>query len=236
VKEASANAEAKAAAGRLAAQMVFTGMTVGVGTGSTAVAFIESLVQRVRSEGLDIRIVPTSFQSRVLCLERGLTVLDAAFTRSLDLCVDGADQVDGQLSAIKGGGACHTVEKVIASLAKRYVLVIDETKLVTHLGDGFPVPIEVLPVALGLVTREIERLGYTCALRCGSGKDGPVISDSGNLVMDVDTGPISDAAALCRELDRIPGLVEHGLFVGMATSVVVGRMREGEATADVLSK
>lgn len=236
MKRASANAEAKAAAGRLAAKMVSAGMTVGVGTGSTALAFVQSLAQRTRSEGLDVRVVPTSFQSRVLCLELGFAVLDGAFTRNLDLCVDGADQVDARLNAIKGGGACHTVEKVIASLATRYVLVIDESKLVTRLGAGFPVPIEVLPVALGLVTREIERLGYTCALRCGSGKDGPVISDSGNLIMDVNTGPISDPAALARELDAIPGLVEHGLFIGMATNAVVGRMREGEATADVISR
>lgn len=235
MKAASANIEAKRAAGRKAAQIVTDGMRIGAGTGSTAVEFIKALSDRVRSEGLRVEVVPTSFQSRVLCLQCGLPVLDPTFVRELDLCVDGADEVDQRLNAIKGGGACHTFEKVVASLAKRFVLVVDESKLVRNIGERFPVPIEVLPSALGLVTREIEKLGFTCALREGSGKDGPVVSDNGNLILDVTTGVIADPAALSKELDRIPGLVGHGLFVGMVSSVIVGRMCEGEATTDVLS-
>lgn len=235
MKVASANTEAKRTAGRRAVQMVSDGMKIGAGTGSTAVEFIRALVERVRSEGLRVEVVPTSFQSRVLCLQSGLSVLDPAFVDGLDLCVDGADEVDQQLNAIKGGGACHTLEKVVASLAEHYVLVIDESKLVTSLGEGFPVPIEVLPAALGLVIREVGRLGFRCTPREGTGKDGPVVSDNGNLVLDIDTGVIADPLALSKELDRIPGVVGHGLFIGMATSAVVGKVRDGEATADVLS-
>ncbi|NLH13261.1 MAG: ribose-5-phosphate isomerase RpiA [Firmicutes bacterium] len=235
LKATSANVEAKRAAGRKAAEMVRHGMRVGAGTGSTAVEFIKTLVERVRLERLDVEVVPTSFQSRMLCLKSGLTVVDPAFVSNLDLCVDGADEVDQRFNAIKGGGACHTLEKVVAALADHYVLVIDESKLVTSLGQGFPVPIEVLPAALGLVTREVERMGFSCSPREGSGKDGPVVSDNGNLILDVNTGAISDPLALSNELDRIPGLVGHGLFVGMVDCVVVGRVREGEATADVLT-
>lgn len=236
MKQASSNLEGKLAAGHAAAQMVCTGMAVGVGTGSTARKFIEALAERNRSEDLRLEVVPTSFEAKALCIESGLRVVDPAFLTRLDLCVDGADQVDSRLNAIKGGGACHTIEKVVASLADRYILVVDESKLVTALGDGFPVPIEVIPAALGLVKREIERLGYTSTLRSGTGKDGPVRTDEGNLVLDMHTGPMEDPAAVSAELDRIPGVVGHGLFIDMAAAVVVGRVRNGEAVADVLSR
>ena len=236
MKQASSNIEAKRAAGQAAAQMVCRGMKVGVGTGSTALTFIEALAVRNRLEDLQVEVVPTSFQSKAVCIRSDLRVLDPAFLHKLDLCVDGADQVDSELNAIKGGGACHTIEKVVASLADRYILAVDESKLVTALGDGFPVPIEVLPAALGLVMREITRLGYDCALRSGTGKDGPVTTDQANLVLDMHTGPMGDPVTISRELDRIPGLVGHGLFVGMVDAVVVGRMRNGEAVADVVSR
>ena len=236
MKQASSNIEAKQAAGRAAAQMVGRGMAVGVGTGSTALAFIEALAERSRAEDLQLQVVPTSFQSKTLCVQHGFRVLDPAFLTRLDLCVDGADQVDSDFNAIKGGGACHTVEKVVASLADRYILVVDESKLVTALGDGFPVPIEVLPPALGLVKREIESMGYSCSLRSGTGKDGPVRTDEGNLVLDMHTGPMGDPVAISRRLNGIPGLVGHGLFVAMVDAVVVGRNRNGEAVADVMSR
>lgn len=236
MKQASANLEAKRAAGHAAAQMVSSGMAVGIGTGSTAVAFIESLAERERSEGLSVEVVPTSFQSKALCLQSGFRVLDPAFVSGIDLCVDGADQIDPQLNAVKGGGACHTIEKIVASLAERYILIIDESKLVRVLGDGFPVPIEVMPAAFGLVTREISHLGFSCTPRSGAGKDGPVTTDGGNLILDIRTGPIDDPASLSRQLDSIPGLIGHGLFVSMADAVVVGRVRDGEAETDVISR
>jgi ribose 5-phosphate isomerase A len=209
MKEAHANADAKKAAGESAARLVKEGMVVGLGTGSTVAWTIRKLGETVK-EGLNVLGVPTSYQAEALAIESGIALTTLNQHPVLDLAIDGADQVDFSLFAIKGGGAAHTQEKVVACSARKFVVVADESKYVEKLSR--PVPIEVLPFAARLVERRLRELGGTPELRLGKMKDGPVITDNGNFVMDVDFGIIVDPEALAARLCPIPGLVEHGIF------------------------
>lgn len=210
MKDASANADAKRAAGERAADLVKDGMVVGLGTGSTVAWTIKRLGEKVREDGLKILGVPTSYQAEELAIASGIMLTTLNQHPILDLAIDGADQVDADLFVIKGGGAAHTREKVVAASAKRFVIVADESKYVEKLTHV--VPVEVLPFAARLVERRIKELGGKPVLRLGRMKDGPVITDNGNLVMDVDFGTIEDPAGLAARLCGIPGLVEHGIF------------------------
>lgn len=210
MKDASANADAKRAAGERAADLVKDGMVVGLGTGSTVAWTIKRLGEKVREDGLKILGVPTSYQAEELAIASGIMLTTLNQHPILDLAIDGADQVDADLFVIKGGGAAHTREKVVAASAKRFVIVADESKYVEKLTHV--VPVEVLPFAARLVERRIKELGGKPVLRLGRMKDGPVITDNGNLVMDVDFGTIEDPAGLAALLCGIPGLVEHGIF------------------------
>jgi ribose 5-phosphate isomerase A len=210
MKDASANADAKRAAGDRAADLVKDGMVVGLGTGSTVAWTIKRLGERVREEGLEILGVPTSYQAEELAIASGIVLTTLNQHRILDLAIDGADQVNADLFVIKGGGAAHTREKVVAASAKRFVIVADESKYVEKLTHV--VPVEVLPFAARLVERQVKEIGGKPVLRLGKMKDGPVITDNGNFVMDVDFGAIEDPAALAKRLCGIPGLVEHGIF------------------------
>jgi ribose 5-phosphate isomerase A len=145
----------------------------------------------------------------------------------IDLALDGADEISPRLDLIKGGGAAHTQEKIVATAARRFVVLADDGKLVKTLGLGWPVPVEVLEVARGTVERALQALGAATTLRSGSGKDGPVITDHGNLVVDAKFDGIPDPAALARALDAIPGVVEHGLFVGLAAEALIGARADG---------
>lgn len=219
---------AKRKVGIAAAAMVRSGMVVGLGTGSTAAFAIAELGRRVREEGLALTGVPTSWSAAELARRAGLEVRTVNDVARIDLAFDGADEVGPDLSLIKGGGAAHTQEKIVASAAERFVVVVDESKVVARLGVKWPVPVEVLAIALRPVERALERLGAKPQVRTGGGKDGPVITDLGNLVVDAKFDGIDDPAALARELDSIPGLVEHGLFVGLADEVLVGAPAAGE--------
>jgi ribose 5-phosphate isomerase A len=210
MKDTSANTDAKKAAGEAAAELVKSGMVVGLGTGSTVAWTIRRLGDRVREEGLDFLGVATSFQAESLAIASGIRLATLNSHPLLDLAIDGADQVDGDLFVIKGGGAAHTREKVVACSAKRFVIVADESKYVQKL--TWPVPVEVLPFALRLVERRLVELGGKPVLRLGKMKDGPVITDNGNFVVDADFGMIEDPAALATRIDPIPGVVEHGIF------------------------
>ncbi|MDM7935589.1 MAG: ribose-5-phosphate isomerase RpiA [Methanothrix sp.] len=200
----------KRAAGESAAAQVEDGMVVGLGTGSTVAWTIRRLGERVREEGLEILGVATSLQAEALAVSEGIKLTSLSQHPEIDLAIDGADQVDRRLFAIKGGGAAHAREKVVSCSARRFLVVADGTKFVEILSR--PVPVEVLPFACSLVERRLRQLGGAPAVRMGRMKDGPVITDNGNLVMDVDFGTIEDPPALSAGLDRIPGLVEHGLF------------------------
>ena len=210
MKDASANQSAKKAAGEAAADLVESGMVVGLGTGSTVAWTIKRLGERTREEGLEFLGVPTSFQAESLAIECGIRLTTLNQHPVLDLAIDGADQVDHRLYVIKGGGAAHTREKVVACSAQQFVVVADESKYAMHLSH--PVPVEVLPFALRPVERQLQELGGKPVLRLGKMKDGPVITDNGNFVLDVDFGRNEEPVELGARMSRIPGLVEHGIF------------------------
>ena len=210
--------EAKRRAGESAAALVESGTTVGLGTGSTAAHAIRRLGERV-SDGLDVVGVPTSFQSRERAREAGIPLRGLDEVDGIDVAIDGADQV-ADFDLIKGGGAAHAREKVVDSFADRFVVVADPSKEVELLSR--PVPVEVLPDAHPVVAHAVEDAGGAPTLRVAERKDGPVVTDNGNLVLDCGFGEISDPGALARTLAATPGVVEHGLFVGVADEVHVG--------------
>jgi ribose 5-phosphate isomerase A len=206
----SADSPEKRAAGVAASRIVESGMVVGLGTGSTVAYTIKELGRRIREEGLKILGVVTSYQSEMLAIEAGIPLATLAQHPELDIAIDGADQIDSRLYAIKGGGAAHTREKIVSSSSKRFVVVADESKTSTQLDRT--VPIEVLPFAKTLVVKKIKELGGKPELRSALRKDGPVITDNGNFVLDVDFGVIGDPENLALQLSSIPGVVEHGIF------------------------
>lgn len=217
MKSTGGTDDQKRLAGESAVEAVEDGMTVGLGTGSTAAYAIRTLGERVEN-GLDIWGVPTSSQSRALAIECGIP-LAALDTHHVDIAIDGTDQfADGDL--LKGGGAAHASEKVVATAAEEFLVVADETKRAERLNA--PVPVEVLPDARPVAARNVAELGGEPRLRAAERKDGPVVTDNGNLVLDCDFGPIDEPAALAANLAAVPGVVEHGLFVGLADAIYVG--------------
>ncbi|MBV0902088.1 ribose-5-phosphate isomerase RpiA [Haloarcula salina] len=208
---------AKRAAGESAAEAVEDGMVVGLGTGSTAAHAIRAIGRAVDA-GLDVVGVPTSFQSRELARDCGIPLADLD-DASVDLAIDGADEVAGG-DLVKGGGAAHAREKVVDASADRFIVVADPTKEADVLAH--PVPVEVLPMARSTVAEAVEALDGDPDLRRAARKDGPVVTDNGNLVLDCDFGAIEDPAALAGRLSETPGVVAHGLFVGLADEVHVG--------------
>lgn len=210
--------EAKALVGRRAAQMVEDGMAVGLGTGTTSVMFIKALGERVR-QGLKIRCVASSDASHDLALSLGMDVTDLVHLPELDLYIDGADEVGPGLALIKGGGGALLREKIVASAAKKFIVVADSTKLVSTLGK-FPLPVEIIQLALPLVERKLAALGLNPSLR--KHKDGSdYITDEGNFILDCHCGSIPDPAATAAAIRSIVGVVEHGLFLGMATLALI---------------
>ncbi|RLM96433.1 ribose-5-phosphate isomerase RpiA [Haloarcula sp. Atlit-7R] len=208
---------AKRAAGESAAEAVEDGMVVGLGTGSTAAHAIRAIGRAVDA-GLDVVGVPTSFQSRELARDCGIPLADLD-DASVDLAIDGADEVAGG-DLIKGGGAAHAREKVVDASADRFLVVADPTKEADVLEH--PVPVEVLPMARSTVATAVADLGGDPSLRRAERKDGPVVTDNGNFVFDCGFGPIDDPAALAGDLAALPGVVAHGLFVDMADEIHVG--------------
>ena len=212
--------ELKRNVGYTAAKLVEDGNVVGLGTGSTALYFIEKLGNRIVEEGIEILGIPTSYQSFLLAKDNGipLTTLEE---HSIDIAVDGADEVDNSLNLIKGGGAAHTMEKIVDSAADKFIVIVDDSKVVDKLGK-FPVPIEVIPQACRTVSNHVKEFGGAPVLRMGKIKGGPVITDNGNFVLDVKFENIEDPAYLEKELNYIPGVVENGIFSGVADEVLIG--------------
>ena len=217
MKQQGGSDDAKRRAGESAADAVSDGMVVGLGTGSTAAYAIRELGRRVDS-GLDIRGIPTSHGARRLARDVGIPLTTLAESTP-DVAIDGADQVAG-FDLIKGGGAAHAREKLVDSAAERFLVVADETKLTEPLDAA--VPVEVLPDAVPIVERELTALDGTPELRAAERKDGPVVTDNGNLVVDCAFGAIAEPGALATDIAALPGVVEHGLFVGLADEVHVG--------------
>jgi len=218
MKTSGGSTAAKRRAGESAADAVADGQVVGLGTGSTAAHAIRAIGDAV-ADGTDVRGVPTSFQSRQLAIEAEIPLVELDEVDGVDLAIDGADQVaGGQL--IKGGGAAHAREKIVDAAADRLLVVVDPGKLADRLDRS--VPVEVLPAARPVVEDRLAALGGEPTLRSAERKDGPVVTDNGNVVLDCEFGPIDAPADLAAELSSAPGVVEHGLFVDMADEIHVG--------------
>jgi ribose 5-phosphate isomerase A len=215
-----ANDQEKEAAARASLQFVKDGYVLGLGTGSTAKYFIQLLGEKVKN-GLRVRGIPTSARSRDLATSLGIPLTTFDECQEIDVTVDGADEFDPQLRLIKGGGGALLREKIVASASKQMVVVTDASKQVERLGK-FPLPVEVIGFAQALVAKRIEALGADVRIRTGA--DGKTyITDEGHHILDCRFGEIRDADELSRELSEMPGVVEHGLFIGLASVVLMAR-------------
>ena len=220
--------ELKKAAGIRAADMIKDGMTVGLGTGSTAAHMVNRLAERIKNEGLSVVGVSTSWSTTLQCRSLGIPLKEMGEVSHLDMVIDGADEIDDQRNLIKGRGAAHLLEKIVASMTDNYVIIADSGKKVNKLGEKFAVPLEIIPGAIAVVTERVKKLGGDLKVRMGApGKDGPVISDCGNLIADAKFGIIENPDKLARDLEHIVGIVGHGLFVGMATKVILADAEKG---------
>ena len=214
----------KRAAASAALAYVKPGMKLGLGTGSTAAHFIELLGAKI-ADGFDVSGVPTSEASRELAERHRVPLITLKDTPELDLTIDGADEIDPDLNLIKGGGAALLREKIVAFASKRMIVIADASKCVARLG-AFPLPVEVVPFGKEATLRAIARLASELG---GSGEvtirrsedECPVVTDSGHVILDARFGRIDDPARLSAELNRIPGVVEHGLFLGFASLAIV---------------
>ena len=228
----------KQAVADAAVEQIKDGMVLGLGSGSTAALMIQGLGAKLASGELkDIVGVTTSFQGEVLAAELNISLLSLNAVSRIDLAIDGADEVDPGFQLIKGGGACHVQEKLVAERADRFVVVVDSTKLVDRLNLGFLLPVEVLPGAWRQVKQQLTVMEGVAELRMAQRKAGPVVTDQGNLVLDVRfNGGIADPVALEREINNIPGVLENGLFVNLADDVLVGEVSDGVAGVRSLEK
>ena len=209
-----------------AIKKVKSDMIIGLGSGSTAALMIKSLADEIRSGRLqNIKGVATSFQSEVLALELDIPLIDLASVSQIDLAIDGADEVDPGFQLIKGGGACHVREKLVASKANKLLIVVDETKMVQNLNQSFPLPVEVLPNAWKQVKEVISEINGSSTLRMATKKAGPVVTDQGNLILDVlFKNGIKNPKEIELSINNIPGVLENGLFVDLTDEVLVGKI------------
>lgn len=216
--------KAKKNAAMEAVKHVNDGFVVGLGSGSTAAYAIEEIGRKIEREKLHVLAVPTSSQAFMLAVKNKIPVTTLDEHPTLDLTIDGADQIDEELNLIKGMGGALAREKIVASASKTLIIIADERKKVKVLGEsGHPVPMEVLPFAASPVIRAIKQMGWVPTLREGKGKVGPVVTDNGNFLIDVKIGLIENPRELEAKLRLIPGVVEIGLFVEMADIVYVGQ-------------
>ena len=224
--------DAKKRAAETAIRNVKDGWVIGLGSGTTVEYAVSALGKRVREEGLKVYIVPSSYQIFYKALEEKLPIVTLDEYPCLELTIDGADEVDKNLNLVKGGGGALTREKIIGYASKRYVIIVDETKLVDNLGFKNPIPVEVLPFALPIVLKELKK-SFNVKVREGKGKVGPTVTDNGNFIVDIYCGIVKNPEAFNSKLKSIPGIIETGLFLNMANLVYVGR-KDGKI--DILSK
>jgi ribose 5-phosphate isomerase A len=218
--------DAKKRAAIEAVEQIKNGQIIGLGSGSTAAYAIREIGRLIRRNKWHVQGVPTSHQAFLLAADCGIQITTLDEHPRLDVAIDGADQIDPDLNMIKGMGGALAREKIVASASKQNVIVADETKLVKQLGTNHPLPVEVLPFATATVTAKIQRLRAKPVLRMGTGKVGPVVTDNGNFILDVWLKRISDPEKLDTQLKSLSGVVETGLFVGIADIVYVGTREE----------
>jgi ribose 5-phosphate isomerase A len=210
----------KQIAARAAIQFVENGSIVGLGSGSTAEYAVRFLAERVR-DGLKIVGIPTSQKTKHLAEQLGIPLTTLDEQPQIDIDIDGADEIDQQLNLIKGGGGAFLREKIVASVSRRFIVIADSAKQVKRLGK-FPLPVEVVPFAQSLIKTRIEALGARVSLRSYA-YGNPYVTDEGHHILDCTFGEIADARDLAEKLGNMPGVVEHGLFIGMAEMSLVGK-------------
>ena len=228
----------KQAVALAAVDQIENGMTLGLGSGSTAALMIEALAMKIKSgEIKDVVGVTTSFQGEVLASELGIPLKSLSSVSGIDLAIDGADEVDPKFQLIKGGGACHVQEKLVAALAKKFIVVVDSTKLVKKLNLDFKLPVEVLPSAWKQVQKTLQDLGGKGNLRMAQKKAGPIVTDQGNLILDLSfRHGIDQPDLLESQINNIPGVLENGLFVNLTDQVLVGKVENDEVGVESLNK
>ena len=228
----------KQAVAKAAVDQIENGMILGLGSGSTAALMIEALAQKIKSgEIKDVLGVTTSFQGEVLASELGIPLKSLSAVSEIDLAIDGADEVDPSFQLIKGGGACHVQEKLVAALAKKFLVVVDSSKIVEKLNLDFKLPVEVLPSAWKQVQKTLENMGGIGDLRMAQKKAGPVVTDQGNLIIDLRfSNGIDKPELLEGQINNIPGVLENGLFVNLANEVLVGRIKDEQVAVDSLKR
>ena len=228
----------KQAVAQAAVDQIQNGMILGLGSGSTAALMIEALAMKIKSgEIKDVVGVTTSFQGEVLASELGIPLKSLSSVSEIDLAIDGADEVDPKFQLIKGGGACHVQEKLVAALAKKFIVVVDSTKLVKKLNLDFKLPVEVLPSAWKQVQKTLQDLGGEGNLRMAQKKAGPIVTDQGNLILDLSfSNGIDQPELLESQINNIPGVLENGLFVNLTDEVLVGKVENDEVGVESLNK
>ena len=228
----------KKAVAKAAVDQIENGMILGLGSGSTAALMIEALALKIKSgEIKDVVGVTTSFQGEVLASELGIPLKSLSAVSGIDLAIDGADEVDPKFQLIKGGGACHVQEKLVAALAKKFIVVVDSTKLVEKLNLDFKLPVEVLPSAWKQAKKTLKNLGGEGNLRMAQRKAGPVVTDQGNLILDLTfNNGIEHPELLESQINNIPGVLENGLFVNLTDEVLVGKVEKDVVEVESLNK
>ena len=221
--------KAKKNAALEATKNVKNGFKIGLGSGSTAAYAIEEIGKRIKKEKLHVQGVPTSYQAFMLAVQHGIPATTLEERPTLDLTIDGADQIDPELNLIKGMGGALAREKIVASASKKLIIIADQNKKVKTLGENnHPVPLEALPFAAPLVMRRIKEIGGKPVLREGKMKVGPVITDNGNVIIDANFGLVHEPAELEHKLKSIPGILDTGLFVQMAQIAYIGKQSSVE--------
>ncbi|MGI4757563.1 MAG: ribose-5-phosphate isomerase RpiA [Janthinobacterium lividum] len=217
--DSSMQQAAKLAAAKAALRFIEPGMTVGLGSGSTATLFIQLLGEQVK-QGLKIRGIASSDSSEQLARSLGIPITDFSQHPTIDVAIDGADEVGPRMALIKGGGGKLLREKIVASASTRFIIVADESKLVHQLG-AFPLPVEVITMAVPLVTAQLVELGFEPKIRQAKTGGGPYITDEGNILLDCSSAGIADPEETAAEIRAMVGVVEHGLFLGMAERALI---------------
>jgi len=201
------------------------GMVLGIGSGSTVVYAVKRIAELNINNDLDLKCIPTSFQAYNLIIDNGLNLVSIDMYPIIDLDIDGADEIDKNLNAIKGGGGCLVQEKIIASISKNFILIADYRKDSKFFGENWKkgIPIEIIPLARVPLMKKFQELGGKPILRMAKAKAGPLVTDNGNFIIDVDFGIVKKPSEINKKILMIPGVVDTGLFIGMASKAYFGQ-------------